>query len=267
MTLTGWHLFMIILQTTAGLLIPAILALWLRKRYHCRLGVFFLGCAAFFIFAIVLESLANRVILGSAAGPVIHGKRWLHAFYEALMAGLFEGLGRTVVYHTILHRGMDEDHNALLYGAGHGGFACFYLLVSAGLTNLILASALLSGRAEAISAHPLENVLQLQTALEAMAEAAPAGYLLGILERCAAIVIHISLSVLAWFGVKKGTGLQYVALLLHVAVDFLILMLSPAVSPLGIVLLFALLAVGIALLARRVWKRNTAAAVPGSAGA
>ena len=259
MTLSGMHWFVLILQTAAGFLIPAALALLLWKRAACRRSVFFLGCAAFFVFAVVLESLVNAAVLGRAAGHVIHSRLWLFALYEGLMAGLFEGLGRTVVFHSILHRGMDEDKNALMYGAGHGGFECFYLLVSAGVAHMLLAAASRTGQVDTLLAHPLGNVLQLQTALEELAEAAPAGYLLAILERCVAIAMHMSLSVLAWFGVKKGTGLQYVALTLHVTADFLAVFLSPVILPAGIVALFAALTVGTALLARHVWKRSAEA--------
>lgn len=86
-------------------------------------------------------------------------------------------------------------------------------------------------------------------------------YLLGLVERCIAVVLHMSFSVLVWFGVKERPRryLYPLAILLHAAVDATAVVLSQSgVSALLIELLLILLSVLYALLARHVWRARSA---------
>ena len=258
MELSSLHMAMMAVQTAAGLLLPALAALVLWKKYGCQRRHFFTGCAVFLLFAVVLEGLAHSLVLGGAAGSAIRSSRWLYALYGAAMAGLFEELGRYTAFRTVLRRRLDADKNALMYGAGHGGFECFYLLFFAGINNLLLASAFRSGGTEGVLAMTGGDAALAQQLIDSLLSTVPGLYLLGVVERCLAMTLHMALSVPVWFAAKNGgrqKGLLALAILLHFALDFVTVSLNGLVPALALEGILALMVVGMVLLARKIWRR------------
>jgi len=95
--------FMVI-SCLIAFLVPVGLLLYFRIKKKADILPFFVGCAVMLIFAFVLEQLAHRLILGSAAGMIIQKNTLLYALYGGLMAGLFEETGRFVAFKTVLKR-------------------------------------------------------------------------------------------------------------------------------------------------------------------
>ena len=213
-----------------ALIIPAGLFLFIRKRVEGKKLPFFVGCGTFLLFALVLEGLCHTIILGGGRAEALMAKPLLYGLYGGFMAGLFEETGRFLAFKTILKKAKDDDGTALMYGAGHGGFEAFYLLVVSAVTNLVLPSQ---------TANPFYP-------------------LLGIIERIPAIAIHISLSVLVWFAAKKKDKLYLypLAIVLHLLVDAVAAVL--ALKKVNVVLIeflvyvFAAAFVCIAIL---IWKK------------
>ena len=85
------------------------------------------------LFAFILESGAHRIVLSLPAGSVIKGSIWLYALYGGFMAGLFEETGRYLAFSFALKKYRAKNVNALMYGAGHGGFEA---VVVVGLTMI-----------------------------------------------------------------------------------------------------------------------------------
>ena len=95
------------------------------KKKGGQVSAFFVGCAVFVVFALLLESLVHNLVLkGLPVGEKILGNTLLYALYGGLMAGLFEETGRFLAFKTVLKKRQDNDRNALMYGAGHGGIEC-----------------------------------------------------------------------------------------------------------------------------------------------
>jgi uncharacterized membrane protein YhfC len=88
------------------------------------------------LFAFVLEQIVHSIVLTSPAGTKIQGSIWLMALYGGLMAGLFEETGRFLAFKTILRSKRNNDANALMYGAGHGGFEAMMILGITMISNL-----------------------------------------------------------------------------------------------------------------------------------
>lgn len=128
--------FMVI-SCLIAFLVPVGLLLYFRIKKKADILPFFIGCAVMLIFAFVLEQLAHSLILGSAAGIIIQKNTLLYALYGGLMAGLFEETGRFVAFKTVLKRKQEKDQNALMYGAGHGGFEAIVILGLAMINNII----------------------------------------------------------------------------------------------------------------------------------
>ncbi|MBR1456184.1 MAG: YhfC family intramembrane metalloprotease [Oscillospiraceae bacterium] len=251
-------MIMMAVQAAAGLLLPAALLLVLHKRYGCAYKPFFVGCAVFLVFALVLESLVHRLVLGGGAGETIRSSRWLYACYGALMAGLFEELGRYAAFRTVLRRELSDGRTALMYGAGHGGFECFVLLVSAQVGNLLLASAYRSSGMDAVLALAGGREEYARQLIDAILALSPAAYLLGIAERCIAITLHIALSVIVWLAARddvRRRGFLALAVFLHFAADFVTVVLGGSIPPLWMEFDLAVVVLCVALLARALWRR------------
>ena len=238
---------------------PFLLLAYYRKR-GAQVLPFFVGCAVFIVFALVLESLVHSIVLkGLPVGEKIMGSTWLYALYGGLMAGLFEETGRFLAFKVVLKKQRDNDRNALMYGAGHGGIECIILLGFAYVSNLIMSVMINTGMTDALTAGLSGDMLtQVQAVFDTLTTTSPWTYLLAIVERCVAIVTHISLSVLVWFAAKKPgkLGLFPLAILLHAALDGLTVILAAFLPVYAVEACRVVMAVLLALLARTVWKRN-----------
>ena len=74
------------------------------------------------LFAFILESGLHNLVFSSPAGPAIRNNIWLYALDGGFMAGLFEETGRYLAFAFALKKYRAKNVNALMYGAGHGGF-------------------------------------------------------------------------------------------------------------------------------------------------
>ena len=234
--------------------------LFYYKKKGAEVPPFFIGCAVFIVFALILESLVHNLVLKVLpVGEKIMGSTLLYALYGGLAAGVFEETGRFVAFKTVLKKRLGNDRNALMYGAGHGGIEAILLLGFAYASNLVMSIMINAGLADKLTTGLTGDTLaQVQAVFGTLTGTPPTTYLLAIVERCLAITIHISLSVLVWFAAKKPGKLWFypLAILLHAALDGILVILAaklPAVEVEGCLAVMVML---LALLARGVWKRN-----------
>ena len=253
----------IIFMVIAGFVsvaIPVGLCIYFRVRKKADLLPFFVGCGVMILFAFVLEQIVHSVVLSSAAGSAILSSNWKFALYGGIMAALFEETGRLLAFLTVLKKKRDKDVNALMYGAGHGGIEAFLILGIASLNNVIYAVLINSGNAALLTNQVPEEVrTQVESAIQTLISTPSPEFLLGALERIFAVALHISLSVLVWFAVKKA-GRRYlfaVALFLHFFVDAVTAALMRADVSLIIIecFIFAVCVVAV-ILARYVWSES-----------
>ena len=241
--------------------LPVGLCIYFHRAKKAALFPFFIGCAAMILSAFVLESLAHRCILSTNAGAVILENIWLYGLYGGAMAGLFEETGRFIAFKTILRNHRDNDANALMYGAGHGGIEAFVILGITSINNIIYSVLINTGRTEVLTA-PLAGDMrkQVEAAIHALITTPSWHFLIGGVERILAVILQISLSVLVWFAAKKKNRIYYypLALVLHLIVDAGAVILSGRnVSPLVVEVVVAAFTVLSVLIAGRVWQENT----------
>ncbi|MBQ9415140.1 MAG: YhfC family intramembrane metalloprotease [Clostridia bacterium] len=250
------------ISALAGVAIPVVLFIVLRKKTKADILPFFIGCAVMFLFALVLEALIHQlVLLVSPAGPVIRGNIWLYALYGGLMAGLFEETGRFLAFKTVLKKRLQNDDNALMYGAGHGGFEALAVFGSTMISYLVLSVMINTGNISAVTEGLTGDTLtQMEEMLRTLSSTESPMWLVGILERLIAVALHMALSVFVWFAAKNAGRWYYypVAILIHAAVDAVAVLLPssfglPTVAVEGV---FAVCTALVVLLARRVWKQN-----------
>jgi uncharacterized membrane protein YhfC len=148
-----------------------------------------------------------------------------------------------------------------MYGAGHCGIEVFYILVFSMVSNIVMSVMLNAGMAENLTAGVTDEAkLQtLYTIFATLAGTAPVAFLMSIVERIAAVVLHISLSVLVWFAVKKGGKCLWfypIAVLLHATVNSVAVILSKYVPSVWIVLAaIYVMSACCVLIAVMVWKK------------
>ena len=243
-----------------AILIPVGLFVFYRKKFGCKKMPFFVGCATFAIFALVLEGIFHTIILGGGRAEALMAKPILYGLYGGFMAGLFEETGRFLAFKTVLKKSRDDDYTSLMYGAGHGGFEAFYILLSGAVTNIVFSVLINSGNTELItktvSGKALETMEQTFLTLQT---ANPMVYLAGIIERIPAVAIHISLSVLVWNAVKNKQKifLYPIAIVLHMIVDAITASLALLkVNTVIVEIVIYVCAAVIILISRGVWKRE-----------
>jgi len=246
----------------AGIVIPVVLFLVFRKKYQADILPFFIGCVVFVVFALLIEGSINRLILTSSLGKTIQSNIWLYGIFGGLMAGIFEETGRFTAFKTVLKKKLGNDRNSLMYGAGHGGFEAFYILVFSMVSYIYMAVMLNAGMADKMTAGVTDTAtLQtLNATFAALAGTPSAAFLMRIVERIAAVVIQISLSVLVWFAVKDGGRfwLFPLAILLHALVDAFAVILASHVSNTWMILgMVYVLAACYVVIAITVWKKYT----------
>lgn len=252
--------FMVIVALT-GIALPVVLFSFFKKKYKTKITPFFVGCAVFILFALLLERFLITFIFTTEAGKVIQSSIWYYGIFGGLMAGLFEETGRFAAFKTVLKKTHSNDRNALMYGAGHGGFEAFYILVFSMISNIVMAVMLNAGMEDRlISGITDETKLQtLYATFAALAGTPPMNFLMGIVERIAAIALHISLSVLVWFAAKNGGKCFWfypLALLLHSAVNTVAVVLSKYVPSVWIILaLIYVISACCVAIALKVWRK------------
>lgn len=260
-TVPGLSIVFMGVSALVGLVLPILLFLLFRKKYRADVAPFFVGCAVFIVFALILEGILNRLILSSAAGKTIQGNIWLYGAFGGFMAGLFEETGRYAAFKTVLKKKLGNDRNALMYGAGHGGIEAVVLLTLSMISNISMAMMLNMGMADTLTAQVTDPaaLAQLNNSFAALAQTAPTVFLAGAVERVSAVVLHLSFSVLVWFAAKdkKRFWLYPLAFALHAAVDlFAVVMAQGMKNAWAIEGVLLALAACCALVAALVWKKH-----------
>lgn len=208
----------------AGFVIPAVLFLFLQKKYGCKKLPFFIGCGTFFVFAIGLEGIVHSIVLGGGRAEALMANPVLYGLYGGLMAGLFEETGRLVAYKTLLKKHQADDSTALAYGAGHGGFEAFYILATGMITNIVFGIMINTGNTAALfnGLDEAKTVAMIST-LQKVSATASGVYLVGVIERFSAVAYHMAASVLVWIAVRNKSKwyLFPVAIVLHTILDMI----------------------------------------------
>ncbi|NLE25141.1 MAG: YhfC family intramembrane metalloprotease [Clostridiaceae bacterium] len=243
-----------------GIVLPIALLIFFRKKHKTGIKPFFIGCATFIVSALIIERIFHSIILNSDIGKMIQGNIWLYGIYGGLMAGLFEETGRFIAFKTVLKKEIINDKNALMYGAGHGGVEVFFILVFSMISNIVMSIMINTGAATQLTTG-ITNEAQLQAinkTFELLSTTPSGDFLMSIVERIAAVAIHLSLSILVWFAVKKGgkcLRLYPLAIFLHALVDFAVVVLARYVPSMWLVLaVLYVITACFAAIAVKVWK-------------
>ena len=205
--------------------VPIVLLIVFKNRFRVKAAPFFFGVITFIIFAIVLESFAHDYFLSGTTGlsQAILNNPFLYAIYGGLAAGIFEEFGRFFCMLTVMKRFMYQKENSIIYGIGHGGMEAIFIGAFTMLQNLMVAVVLNDyGSVEAYAGQSgsAEGAKVVTDLLNTLIDTPASAYILSGIERMAALVLQIALSVLVYKAViRKKYAYILVPIVLHALID------------------------------------------------
>jgi uncharacterized membrane protein YhfC len=217
------------------------------------------GVAGFVIFALILESIIHRIVIGRFVSP---STPVLYVIYGVCMAGIFEETARFIAFK-ILKKKYQGIGTALSYGIGHGGIESI-LLAGLAMINSIATSIIFNtGNIESITGKLQGDMLAAaNNQLVALITTAPYMFLVSGIERMMAIAVQLSLSVVVFYAVfgKKKTWLYPLAIVLHAIVDIPAILFQIGVikSIFAVEGIICVLTVGVVLFAKYLHKKLSA---------
>ena len=138
------------------------------------------------------------------------------------MAGVFEECGSHIVMKYIMKKNRTRE-NAVLYGIGHGGIEILAVVLPTII--IYLASAVLFSQGTAEEAMKALKITE-ETAASALPSVQAAAafdfglMVLNVIERLFAMLLHIGLTVIVFYGVINAKkGFLPLAILLHMLMD------------------------------------------------
>ncbi|WP_168794242.1 YhfC family intramembrane metalloprotease [Paraburkholderia aromaticivorans] len=188
------------------------------------------GIAVFALFAMVIERALNDYLLHrNEATANFLSNPLAFVVYGALAAGICEEVGRFIGMRLLLKRAAAKsgstslaagtnDGTALTYGLGHGGAEAWLVGVLVQIQWILFAVFENRGELDGyLSNLPTDSVMRIHLILASLT---PQTAGIFALERVAALVFQIGLSVLMWRGLRSGwRGILPLAIVLHALVD------------------------------------------------
>ena len=253
--------------------IPVAFFLYWRRKHKEQTNISWLiaGALGFIVSARMLE-LGVHYFCILAENPVsrfINGSTAVYVLYGTVMAGVFEECGRHIVLKYILRKNRTRE-NAVLYGIGHGGIEILAVLLPTMITYLAVAALFSQGDAENALRSLKITEETAAAALPSVQAAAAFDYAMmamNVLERLLAMLFHIELTVIVYYGVVNAKkGCLPAAILLHMLMDAFPALYQRGVLPLWAVEVWGTVwTVVIAFIAVKLYRNMKALSSTGNA--
>ena len=208
------------------LAVPVGFFLFWRGKHKQQTNISFLvaGALGFIVSARILELGVHYccILADNPVSRFINGNTAAYVLYGILMAGVFEECGRHIVLKYIMKKNRTRE-NAVLYGIGHGGIEILAVLLPTMITYLAVAVLFSQGDVQnALSSLKITEETA-SAALPSVRAAAAFDYGMmaaNVIERLLAMLLHIGLTVIVYYGViSTKKGCLPAAILLHMLMD------------------------------------------------
>ena len=216
----------LIITVILMIVLPVAFFLYWRRKHKEQTNISYLiaGALGFVVSARVLELGVHYfcIIADNPVSRFINGSTAAYVLYGSFMAGVFEECGRHIVLKYIMKKNRTRE-NAVLYGIGHGGIELLAILLPAMITYLAIAVLFSQGDTE--TALKALNITEetAAAALPPIQAAAAFDYstmAMNVIERLLAMLLHIGLTVIVYFGVINAKKIYLpMAVLLHMLMD------------------------------------------------
>ncbi|MBJ9752306.1 YhfC family intramembrane metalloprotease [Burkholderia cepacia] len=234
MTVAPVTLAVLFAATLIIALLPLVLFRILRKPLALNRRDTIVGVAVFTLFAMILERAFHGLVLSQTPPDGWLTQPLAFVAYSALATAVFEEVGRYLGMRFLNRRygASAGDSRGIGYGIGHGGAEAWFVGVLVWGQWAYLAWLASRGQLETQLADlPGDTVVRLHVMLATLSAQS---ILLLLLERCAAFVLQLALSVLVWRGVRAGrAGVLPLAIVLHALAAAPALLYQVRVLPAG----------------------------------
>ena len=228
------------------LAIPVVFFLYWRKKHKAQTNLSYLiaGAVGFFVSARILELGVHYfcIVADNPISRFVNGNTAVFVLYGIVMAGVFEECGRHIVLKFILKKNRTRE-NAVLYGIGHGGIEILAVLLPTMITYLAVAILFSKGTVEeALQALKItkDTAAAALPSVQAAAAFDFAAAAMNVLERLLAMLLHIGLTVIVFYGVQSAKkGCLPLSIVLHMLMDTFPALYQRAAVPLWAVELWA----------------------------
>lgn len=244
-----------------GLLLSVGIFLFLRFKYKAAAKPFFIGVLVFIVASYMLMQMIHMAVQEFPFGTAIMENPWLYGLYMGVVTALIEETIRLWMYRGILRQNLDNDYNAMMYGAGLSGTEAIISLILGMIMNYLVAVVIFQGNSamllEGLTGTELESAKL--TLDELTQKPAVDIFMMGV-ERIAYVMMHMAISVVVWFAANKRDIVYWpylLALGLRFVYETVVTLLAALELPSVLVQCVAIaLAVGCVIAARIIWKRE-----------
>ena len=246
--------------------IPVVFFIVWRRKHKERTNLTYLlaGAVGFIVSARMLE-LGVHYFCILADNPVsrfINGNTAAYMLYGTAMAGVFEECGRHIVLKYVMKKNRTRE-NAVMYGIGHGGIEILAVILPSIVTYLVVAVVFSAGNTEnALSALKIteETAAAALPSVQAAAAFDYAAMAMNVMERLFAMLLHIGLTVIVYYGVVNAKkSCLPAAIALHMLMDAFPALYQRGAVPLWSVEVWAAVCTaGILFIALKLYKKMKA---------
>ena len=206
--------------------IPVALFIYWRRNHRGETNYSYLiaGAIGFIVSARMLELGVHYfcILSDNPVSRFITGNTLAYVLYGIIMAGVFEECGRYIVMRFFMKKNRTRE-NAVMYGIGHGGIEILVVLLPAMISYLLIAVLFSTGDVnKALSTLKIteETAAASLPAVWAAANFGYAAMALNVIERLFALILHIELSVVVFYGVVNSKKAYLpLAIILHMLMD------------------------------------------------
>ena len=206
--------------------IPVSLFICWRRKHKEQTNISYLmaGAIGFLVSARMLELGVHYfcIIADNPVSRFINGSTIAYVLYGTVMAGVFEECGRHIVLRYVMKKNRTRE-NAVMYGIGHGGIEILAVLLPSMILYLVIAVMFRSGDVESALRTLKITEETAASALPSVQAAAAFNYgltAMNVIERLFAMLLHIGLTVIVYYGVVNSKkGFLPAAVLLHMLMD------------------------------------------------
>ncbi len=219
------------------LILPVIYVIvWKKmKGKQTRLSWMVFGALGFAVSARVLELGVHMfcIVGNNPVSRFINGHTVAYVLYGIFMAGIFEEVGRFIIMKYLIKKNKTRE-NAIMYGIGHGGIEV-YLISLMTIVNYLVIGVMIQSQGfdaamTALGATP-ESLASFTTVAGTVAGFNGLAAFLTVFERVLCMGIHISLTMVVFYGITKNKKIFLLwAVLAHAAID-----LSAALMQRGVI--------------------------------
>lgn len=189
-------------------LVPVGLVIYFYRKEKIYLPAVLVGVLVFLVFQLLTRiQLINYFSTMDWFAEMAQNMVFL-IFFFALTAGIFEEIGRYLGFRFLLKKHLSWK-NGVAFGIGHGGFEAIALVGTATINNLGASIMINAGTFDTQVAPQLGEMANYVK--QALVETEPVMFFFAGVERMAALAIHIGLSVLVLYAVKKRKAFYLLA--------------------------------------------------------